>query len=81
VVGPLGEDPFVDDWWKLFAAAVTPATIVGVNEPGGVAAGLILALEAPAGQELVLEGRVEALRRGVVERDPTRPVDWVTPSV
>src|SRR5215213_8549666 len=67
-IGPVGEDLFEGDGWEHLAAAVTAAVVVGVDEPGDVSAGLVLALEVPAGEEFVLEGRVEALRDGVVER-------------
>lgn len=74
--GPLSEQRFVGDGWKHLAAGVPAPVVVGVDEPGDLAAGLVLGGEALPGQELELEGRVEALGRGVVE--PTRPIDWVT---
>src|SRR6476646_8119424 len=61
-MGPLREDLFVGDGWEHLAAAVTPAVVVGVDEAGNLPAGLVFGFEAPTGQELVLEGRVEALR-------------------
>src|ERR1039458_10069980 len=38
--------------------------------------------EVPAAQQLKFQGRVPAFRSGVIEArpDPTRPMDWVTPS-
>ena len=54
--------------------------VVSVDERSDFAARLVFGGEPAAGQELVLEGRVEALGRRVVQREPTRPIDWVTPS-
>ena len=71
--GSLGEDLFVRDRGQHLAGAVAPAVVVGVYEPGDLAAGLVLGVEVSARQELPLEGRVEALRGGVVQRraDPS----------
>src|SRR5829696_4151455 len=67
-VGPLGEQLLVGDGWEHLAAAVPAPMVVDVDEPGDLAAGLVLGGETPAGQQFVLEGRVEALGRGVVQR-------------
>ena len=66
--GSLGEDLFERDRREHLARAVAPAMVVSVDEPGDLAASLVLGLEVPAGQELPLEGRVEALGGGVVQR-------------
>src|SRR4051812_10743528 len=56
-------------------AAVAAAVVVGGDEAGDLPAGLVPGLERLAGQQLMLEGRVPALGGGVVEREPTRPID------
>src|SRR6476646_6120193 len=66
--GSFGEELLVGDWRKHLGRAVAPVVVVGVDEPGDLAAGLLLGGEAPAGEQLVLEGRVEAFRGGVVQR-------------
>jgi hypothetical protein len=72
--GSIGEYGLVGDRWEHLAAAMPAAVVVGVNEPGDLAACLVLGGEVPAGEQLVLEGRVEALRGGVVQRraDPAQ---------
>src|SRR3954447_69973 len=73
VGGPFGEQRLVGDRWEHLAAAVAAAVGVGVDEPGYLAAGLVLGGEASSGEQLMPEGRVPALGRGVVQRgaDPT----------
>src|SRR3990172_2754056 len=51
----------------LTGAVASPVVVV-VDEGGDLPAGLVLGGEVPAGQQFVLEGRVEALGGGVVER-------------
>jgi hypothetical protein len=77
-VSPRGEQLFVDDGWEHLAATVTPPGVVVVDEPGDGPAGLVFGLEGVARQQLGLEGRVPALGSGVVNAEPTRPIDWVT---
>ena len=67
VGGSVGEQLFVGHGWEHLAAAVAPAGVVGVDEPGDGPAGLVFGLEPVPGQQLVLERRVPALRRCVVQ--------------
>src|SRR4051794_18150481 len=50
--GSLGEDLFIGGRGEHPAAAVTPAMVVGVDEPGDLTAGLVLSLELLPGQQL-----------------------------
>src|ERR687897_964250 len=72
-----GEDLLVGDWRQHLAGAVPTPVVVGVDEGGDVPARLVLGGEVPSRQELPFEGRVEALRGGVVEcgTDPAHGLD------
>ena len=59
---------------------MTATVVVAVDERGDLVARLFLGVEAAAGQQLVLESRVEALGRRVVQRGADRPIDWVISS-
>jgi len=52
--------------------------VVVVDEGGDLPAGLVLGGEAPAGQQLVLEGGVEALGGGVGPRCRLRLIPTVS---
>jgi hypothetical protein len=71
--GSLCKDLLVGDRGEHVAAAVASPVVVGVDEAGDLPAGLVLGGEVPAREQLVLEGRVDALRGGVVQRlaDPS----------
>jgi hypothetical protein len=43
--GSVGENLFVGDGWQHFTGAVAPAVVVGVDEPGYLAAGLGFGVE------------------------------------
>src|SRR3954454_23975525 len=66
--GALGEDGLVGDGWKHLAAGVPAPVVVGVDEPGHRTARLILGGEVMPGQQLMLERRVPALARRVIQR-------------
>src|SRR3990172_5109843 len=68
LVGSLVEDLLVDDGGHHLTGAVAAPVVVVVDEGGDLLSGLVLGGEAPAGQQFVFEGRVEALGGGVVER-------------
>lgn len=68
VGGSFGEQRFVGDRCQHLAAGVPAPVVVGVDEAGDLPPGLVLGGEVLPGEQLVLEGGVEALRRGVVQR-------------
>lgn len=74
----LGKQGLVGDRWEHLGGAVPAPVVVGVDEGGDLASGLVLGGEVPARQKLVLEGRVEALRRGVGPRRQRHPIRLVS---
>ena len=71
---------FVVDRREHLAGAVTAPVVVGVDEKGDLPAGLLLGGEVPAGQQLMSSVEFQLSAAALSSAEPTRPIDWVTPS-